>query len=212
MEALFPLVYADKSAEKEIIDITNFKVSGEPNLKGFECVMRPYQTLGIQWLWFLYQHGMSGLLCDDMGLGKTHQAMALIAAMKNTTPSNRFLIICPTSVIFHWQEKLRQYLPNTAVFTFYGANRNIAEFEKGNYSILLTSYGIWRNEKEALEKYDFELAVFDEVQIAKNHQSRLYNSLQGVKAKMRLGLTGTPIENQIRELKALFDLVLRVTC
>lgn len=208
LEALFPLVYADKAAEKEVLKLTSFKLTDEPDLKGLNSALRPYQTLGVRWLWFLYRHGMSGLLCDDMGLGKTHQTMALIAALKNTNPLPKtYLVICPTSVIYHWQEKLQQFLPGMRIFTFHGLNRSLNDFE-GNYDILLTSYGIWRNEQAVLENIEFELAVFDEVQLAKNHQSRLYASLQGAKAKMRLGLTGTPIENQLRELKSLFDLVL----
>jgi SNF2 family DNA or RNA helicase len=208
LEALFPLVYADKDAESQVLSLTSFELSDEPDLKGLCCSLRPYQNIGVQWLWFLYRHGMSGLLCDDMGLGKTHQTMALIAALRNTSVEPvTFLVVCPTSVIYHWQEKLKQFLPHLRICTFHGLNRSMDDFV-GNYDILLTSYGVWRNEKALLEKIQFELAVFDEVQLAKNHQSRLYASLQGVKAKMRLGLTGTPIENQLRELKSLFDLVL----
>ncbi len=209
LEALFPLVYADKEAEKEIVELTSFKLSEEPDLEGLNSSLRPYQLLGVRWLWFLYRHSMSGLLCDDMGLGKTHQTMALITAITNYCrgEKKKFLVICPTSVIYHWQEKLEKFLPKMKVYTFHGLNRSLEGFEQDG-DILLTSYGIWRNEKETLEKMEFELAVFDEVQLAKNHQSRLYASLQSAKAKMRLGLTGTPIENQLRELKALFDLVL----
>ncbi len=208
LEALFPLAYSDKEAEKLILKLTSFQLFEEPELKGLECSLRPYQMLGVRWLWFLYRHGMSGLLCDDMGLGKTHQTMALIAALQNyNSHPVRFLVICPTSVIYHWQEKLQKFLPNSRVCTFHGVNRSMTDFTE-KYDILLTSYGVWRNEKDLLEEVEFELAVFDEVQLAKNHQSRLYASLQGVKAKIRLGLTGTPIENQLRELKALFDLVL----
>lgn len=208
LEALFPLVYASKEAEREVHNLTSFKMGDEPILTDLNSHLRPYQMIGVKWLWFLYRHGMSGLLCDDMGLGKTHQTMALIAAIKNDSSSpSKFLIICPTSVIYHWQEKLEQYLPGFKICTFHGANRSSKELNDP-YDILLTSYGIWRNEQEMLEKIQFDLAVFDEVQLAKNHQSRLYNSLQGVKGRMRLGLTGTPIENQLRELKALFDLVL----
>ncbi|KIC71711.1 putative ATP-dependent helicase YwqA [Neochlamydia sp. TUME1] len=148
-----------------------------------------------------------------MGLGKTHQAMALIAAIINHGEKQKqkgnsyFLIICPTSVIYHWQDKLAQYLPNLRVSTFYGTHRSLDEFQE-HYDILLTSYGVWRIEHQLLSKISFELAIFDEIQIAKNYRSRLYATLAHVNAHMRLGLTGTPIENHLRELKSLFDLVL----
>lgn len=193
--------------------LVDLKPPEEPDLQGLASNLRPYQKLGVDWLWFLYHHGLSGLLCDDMGLGKTHQTMALIAAVFNGKPeeerklAKHILVICPTSVIYHWQEKLEAHLPNARVYTFYGANRTLEGFHQ-EYDILLTSYGISRIESDHLEKIPFELAVFDEVQLAKNHNSRLYATLVSINAKMRLGLTGTPIENHLRELKALFDIVL----
>ena len=199
---------------KQILEeITQFRIPAEPDLTGLASTLRPYQVLGIRWLWFLFQHHLSGLLCDDMGLGKTHQAMALMAAIFNDrakrgeTEPCHFLVVCPTSVIFHWEEKLRQFLPKARICTFHGSDRSMADFHR-QYDILLTSYGIWRNENELLKEVKFELAIFDEIQIAKNYTSRIYASLLNVDARMRLGLTGTPIENRLRELKSLFDIVL----
>lgn len=199
---------------KEILkELTEFRIPQEPNLKGLNSHLRPYQMLGVNWLWFLYEHGLSGLLCDDMGLGKTHQTMALFAAVlnhlkeKGDKDPRHFLVICPTSVIYHWQEKLESFLPGVRVCTFHGSNRSMQDFRQ-QYDVLLTSYGIWRIEAELLNQVPFEVAIFDEIQVAKNHNSRIYSSLLTVQAKMRLGLTGTPIENHLRELKSLFDIVL----
>lgn len=199
---------------KQLLDeLTQFRIPAEPDLTGLSSSLRSYQVLGIRWLWFLYEHELSGLLCDDMGLGKTHQAMALMAAIINKHKQQgdagprHFLVVCPTSVIYHWQEKLQAYLPHMRVCTFHGSQRSLEDFHH-QYDILLTSYGIWRIENELLSQTPFELAIFDEIQIAKNHNSRVYASLNNVKARMRLGLTGTPIENHLRELKSLFDLTL----
>ena len=182
-----------------------------PNLVGLGSELRTYQVSGVHWLWSLYQHRLSGLLCDDMGLGKTHQAMALITSIRNQGSQEKFfsriLIICPTSVIYHWQEKIAQHLPEEKLCTYYGLGRSVEIFEKEG-SILLTSYGLWRRDHEKLRELVFELAIFDEIQIAKTHTSRLYATLLKVKATMRLGMSGTPIENRLRELKALFDIVL----
>lgn len=177
------------------------------NLKGLKSSLRPYQKNGVDWLWFLYQHHLSGLLCDDMGLGKTHQAMALFAAVKNVSKKAYFLVVCPTSVIHHWKEKLQDFFPSLRVCVFHGPNRSLDGFLR-DYDVLLTSFGVLRREKEMLGLIHFDVAVFDEVQLAKNHLSKLYHSLANVQAKMRLGLSGTPLENYLRELKALFDLVL----
>lgn len=198
---------------KLLNELIEFQIPEAPNITGLSCHLRPYQQIGLHWFWFLYHHGLSGLLCDDMGLGKTHQAMALIAALTNYHKqlgegvNRHFLIVCPTSVIYHWQDKLAQFLPELRVCTFYGTNRSLKEFHE-QYDILLTSYGIWRIEHELLSQIPFELAIFDEIQIAKNHNSRLHATLSHANAQMKIGLTGTPIENHLRELKSLFDLVL----
>jgi superfamily II DNA or RNA helicase len=190
---------------KQFIDeLLGGEVSIPPDLKGMGGTLRPYQTLGVHWLWGLYHRHLSGLLCDDMGLGKTHQAMALLVAVRNQQVKTKpFLIICPTSVLYHWEDKLRIYLPQLKICTFHGIGRSL-----GEYDILLTSYGVWRREYEFLSKHMYEVAIFDEIQAAKNPASLLFASLKEVKAKMRLGLTGTPIENRLQDLKALFDLTL----
>ncbi len=168
--------------------------------------LRPYQEVGVKWLWFLYTHRLSGLLSDDMGLGKTHQAMALMASIKAMKNSSKFLVVAPTSVLHHWEDKLKAFFPALKIFTYHGLKRDIKE--AGHQDLILTSYGVLRNEIEHFKNLNFELAVFDEIQLAKNHLSRLHLSLKQIKATTRLGLTGTPIENRLRELKALFDIVL----
>ncbi len=179
------------------------------DISKLKATLRPYQEQGLQWLWFLYCHGLSGLLCDDMGLGKTHQAMALLAAVEGEDPDkkNKYLVVCPTSVIYHWQELLKRFLPGCRVCTYYGLARSLADFDE-NYDLLLTSYGILRTGRESLRGISFEVAVFDEIHIAKNYASQTHKALRGIAARMRLGLSGTPIENRLRELKALIDIAL----
>ncbi len=187
---------ADESSIKLYNELIQFKTPEEPNVGGLVSHLRPYQELGVQWLWFLYSQRLSGLLCDDMGFGKTHQAMALLASVENfflkyaEGHAFHFLIVCPTSVIYHWQDKLESFLPGKRVCTFYGSKRSLEEFSK-NYDILLTSYGVLRNEKELLSKIQFEVAIFDEIQVAKNQFSQVYGSLIEVKATMKLRFNRT---------------------
>ena len=190
-------------------ELENLEVHRSLDISQLKATLRPYQELGVNWLWFLYCHGLSGLLCDDMGLGKTHQTMALLAAVSfdDAERGQKYLVVCPTSVIYHWQELLRKFLPHLRVCTYYGIERSLEHFDS-DYDLLLTSYGILRAGRRVLAPYSFELAIFDEIQIAKNHTSQTHLALREIKAKMRLGLTGTPIENRIRELKSLFDIVL----
>lgn len=197
-----------KKDKKSIVDaLVDFRQTETPTLRSLKSNLRPYQLLAVHWLWFLYQNGLSGLLCDDMGLGKTHQAMGLIDVIHQHEPNAACLIVCPTSVLFHWQEKLHKFLPEIHVHTFYGNTRSLTHFHQTK-GILLTSYGIARNEIEQLSVIPFDLVVMDEIQVAKNHQSRVHNALVSLQGKMRLGMTGTPLENHLRELKALFDLSL----
>ncbi|MCB1106929.1 MAG: DEAD/DEAH box helicase [Chlamydiia bacterium] len=190
-------------------ELDSFETVDTLSLEGLKSTLRPYQEVGVKWLWFLYSYGLSGLLCDDMGLGKTHQAMAILAAAKNTFSEARkkFFVVCPTSVIYHWEDLLAKFLPKMNVVVFYGTQRTLKSF---NYKadILLTSYGTLRSEREELAQFEFDIAIFDEIQIAKNAQSQTHHALSILKAKTKIGLSGTPIENRLIELKALFDIVL----
>jgi SNF2 family DNA or RNA helicase len=194
---------------KLLEELQRFETHRLFDVSRLKAKLRPYQETGLQWLWFLYCHGLSGLLCDDMGLGKTHQTMAILAAISNEDKekANKYLVVCPTSVIYHWQELLKKFLPELRVSTYYGLARSLDHFDE-HYDLLLTSYGILRTGREDLRTITFEVAVFDEIQIAKNSASQTHLALRAIRAKMRLGLTGTPIENRIRELKSLLDVVL----
>ena len=190
-------------------ELSRFESHRHLDVSRLKSTLRPYQELGVQWLWFLYCHGLSGLLCDDMGLGKTHQAMALLAATmhEDLDRTAKYLVVCPTSVIYHWQELLQRFLPDLRVCIYYGLARTLENFET-DYDLLLTSYGILRTGREDLRAFSFEVAIFDEIQIAKNHASQTHLALRSIVSRMRLGMTGTPIENRLRELKSLFDIVL----
>jgi len=187
-----------------------FKAPTEIDLEGLKSHLRLYQKIGVDWLWFLYSYELSGLLCDEMGLGKTHQAMALIAGIKNAQKEKRpkILVVCPTSVIYHWEKLIQNFIPSVKPYIFHGLGREFKAFSEDSYDLLLTSYGIVRTENQALSSFHFDLAIFDELQVAKNEKSLTHKALRNISAKMRLGLTGTPIENRLLELKALFDLVI----
>jgi len=193
---------------KELQQLFSGEAELAPDLTGFLSELRPYQATGLQWLWSLYQHNLGALLCDDMGLGKTHQAMALMSAVTNLHRNikNNFVVVCPTSVIYHWEAQLRRFLPQLPVHTYHGQRRSLEEYD-AHGGVLLTSYGILRSSKGFLKDYTFEVAVFDEAQYAKNPHSHTHAALRAVKARMAVALSGTPIENNLRELKSLFDIV-----
>lgn len=210
LQALEEIEAPDEKKSLELFKyLKEFRAEDTLNLEGLKSRLRPYQEVGSKWLWFLYLHNLSGLLCDEMGLGKTHQAMSLITAALNESSHQckKFLIVCPTSVIYHWEKLLQMFLPKARVLVFYGIQRTLKGFCDRS-DILLTSYGTLRSEKEALSKVEFKIAILDELQTAKNSASQTHKALKGIKAGMKLGLTGTPIENRLQELHALFDIVL----
>ncbi len=176
--------------------------------KGLKTPLRPYQLKGVDWLRFLFENGLAGLLCDEMGLGKTHQAMALMAWIKEKQDVKKpFLVVCPTTVISHWSNKIREHAPRLKTTVYHGGNRDLRKILKKG-EVLLTSYGILRNDIATIRKIHFSLVVFDEIQNLKNRDTLSHKAAGLIRAQMRLGLTGTPIENRLSELKALFDLVL----
>ncbi|HEX6084136.1 MAG TPA: DEAD/DEAH box helicase [Thermoanaerobaculia bacterium] len=174
----------DRSCERVFRLFDEVQADGDappPSSLGLD--LYAYQQTGYQWLWLLQQNGFGGLLCDDMGLGKTHQAMALIAAMRG----QKTLVVCPTSLIDHWKEKLARYVP------------------EGN--VTLTTYGLVRSRFEQFRGQHFDLMVLDEMQTIKNADTATHHALRGIEKRIAVGLTGTPIENHERELKALLDFV-----
>jgi superfamily II DNA or RNA helicase len=177
-----------------------------PELDGMTSPLRPYQKLGVEWLLFLFENGLGGLLCDDMGMGKTHEVMALMLLLrKHMDVKEPFLVICPTTVLSHWRGKILDHTQGLKAAVFHGGQRDLEETLKDN-DVLLTSYGILRNDIEQLKQISFSLAVFDEIQNIKNPETLAYEAARNLKATIKLGLTGTPIENRLAELKALFDL------
>jgi SNF2 family DNA or RNA helicase len=177
-----------------------------PVLKDRITPLRTYQVRGVEWLWFLFENGFGVLLCDDMGLGKTHQVMALMTALQSQIlKGGSFLVVCPTTVISHWQKKITEHAPALNPGVYYGGQRNLDILVK-ECNTVLTSYGILLRDIEQIKQVCFTLAVFDEIQNIKNSATRTYRAAKAVCAQMNLGLTGTPIENTVTELKALMDL------
>jgi superfamily II DNA or RNA helicase len=175
-------------------------------LKGLQSSLRPYQILGLEWLSFLWENRLGGLLCDDMGLGKTHQVMALLVKLRELEKvRGPFLVVCPTTVLSHWVRKIADHTRGFKTVVYYGGGRELTEALKQK-PVLLTTYGILRNDIDSLQEVPFALAVFDEIQNLKNPATQSHQAARQVRAEVKLGLTGTPIENRVGELKALMDL------
>jgi superfamily II DNA or RNA helicase len=176
--------------------------------RGLATPLRPYQLTGVDWLRFLGENRLAGLLCDDMGLGKTLQTIALMVHLREREKvSEPFFVACPTSVVSHWRDQMQQHAPGLKPVVYHGPDRRLPKRLRGG-NVLLTSYGVLRRDAEELAAVPFALAVFDEIQQIKNRATQAWQAASRLSAERKLGLTGTPIENSVTDLKTLFDLIL----
>jgi superfamily II DNA or RNA helicase len=174
---------------------------------GLATPLRPYQQIGVDWLRFLAENRLAGLLCDDMGLGKTLQTMALMISLLEQGGPEPFLVACPTSVVSHWRDQIHKHAPGLNPVIYHGPQRRLP-LRLRPHDVLVTSYGVLRRDAEELSAVPFRLAVFDEIQQIKNRQTQGWQAASHLVAGVRIGLTGTPIENALADLKTLFDLIL----
>ena len=175
----------------------------------FQGELRPYQADGVGWLNFLHENRLGGILADDMGLGKTVQVLALLAHRRELFPGDSpALIVCPASVLPNWRREAARFTPHLKVHTQHGSDRpNDPEALKG-IDILLTTYALlWRDEN-LYARLPLSTAIFDEAQAVKNPRARTHVAAATVTADVKLALTGTPCENHLGDLWALFNLVM----
>ena len=206
----FDKLAGSKKMLDKIREQTEFSVEKEPpTLSATQLNLRQYQKEGYQWLWWLYQNGLSGLLADEMGLGKTHQAMAVMSGVQTTRQDAKFLVICPTTVLDHWQDKIEQFAPKLRPLKYHGSKRqaSLSRIGKEN-STLLSSYGIIMRDIDSLAKIEWDTVILDEAHFVKNIDTATYRAVCMLKAKSRFCLSGTPMENHLGELKAVFDFLL----
>jgi len=176
---------------------------------GFALTLRPYQLEGLAWLQYLRAHDLAGILADDMGLGKTAQALAHLLLEKEAGRLDRpCLVILPTSLIFNWKREAERFAPALRVLSLHGKERAERFDQIAEHDIVLTTYPLlWRDE-EILARQDYHLLILDEAQTVKNAASHAAQVVRKLRARHRLCLTGTPLENHLGELWAQFDFLL----
>ncbi|MBF1661112.1 MAG: DEAD/DEAH box helicase family protein, partial [Rothia mucilaginosa] len=210
-------------------------IAQRPVPAGLQATLRPYQVEGFQWLSFLYEQRLGGILADDMGLGKTVQALALLAHAieEHSTaapgePFAPFLVVAPTSVIANWAAEAERFLPEAKVVTITETTAGktpLAERIAGAH-LVLTSYTLLRMDEDAYTGYARTLGrtvdeftgehsapegwgalLLDEAQFVKNTGTRAWSIARAMPARTKIAMTGTPIENNLMELWALLAIV-----
>ena len=187
---------------KEIFAGFNDIAKKKPKLPQVHAELRSYQKQGFAWLQYLVANKLGGCLADDMGLGKTLQTITLLSAIYANKQERPSLIVMPRSLLFNWQKELQRFAPHLTYYTWYAGERDM-EQARGAH-VIMTTYAMLRNDIQVFKEEHFLLAVLDESQAIKNMQSQLHKAVMLVKADHRLALSGTPIENNLAELYALF--------
>jgi len=182
-----------------IIDRDFSSLPPPPQLK---AELRPYQQSGFQWLAFLEEARWGGILADDMGLGKTVQALAYLQHFSNEHEGVRFLVVCPTTLMYNWEAEIKKFTPGLRHFIHHGAKRSSKASEFNEYEIIITTYGTMRSDIRWLKDVVFDYIILDESQAIKNPQSQVAKASLLLNAKNKLALSGTPVQNNTFDLYA----------
>lgn len=204
---------------KEFIQrLRNFKeLEPMPVPDSFQGTLREYQREGYNWLSFLREYGLAGILADDMGLGKTIQALVLLLShykhSKNGKKRPPSLVVAPTSVVYNWLAEAEKFSPKLSTALFLGRERGelLERMKKGAANlpnVIFTTYGIIRRDYEQLKEVQFDYLILDEAQNIKNPDSVGAVASKSLKALHRVCLSGTPVENRLKELWSLFDFLM----
>lgn len=173
-------------------------------------VLRDYQKIGVKWLYTLYKCDLGGILADEMGLGKSLQTICFIKQVLREKPDSKIMIVCPTSLVYNWKKEFDKFGSELKYVTVFDNKAKrlevINDFDK--YNIFITSYGLIRNDNDEYEDKDFEVCIIDEAQTIKNYQAGMTREIKKIKARTKIALTGTPLENSVLELWSIFDFIM----
>ncbi len=171
---------------------------------GLIAELRPYQRVGLGWMQRLREAGMGGVLADDMGLGKTVQAIAFLCAEHAAGRLDRpSLVVCPASVVGTWQRELSRFAPGLTVGVLHGSDRARDAAELAGQHVVITTYGTLLRDQDMLEAVELHLLIVDEAQVIKNASAKAGAAVRRMRARHRLALSGTPLENHLGELHTL---------
>ncbi|KAK6453745.1 helicase of the Snf2/Rad54 family [Scheffersomyces xylosifermentans] len=212
----------ENDEEEDEVVVTHYKKKGlryikhKPILLADEITLNNYQQVGINWLNLLYQNKLSCILADEMGLGKTCQVIAFMAYLKQTEPSKGpHLVVVPASTIENWLREFNKFCPDIKVQAYYGSVREREdlryELKDVEFDVLVTTYTLASGSSidfKFLKNQNFNIIVYDEGHFLKNSGTERYVRLMRLQAKFRLLLTGTPLQNNLKELVSLLSFML----
>jgi superfamily II DNA or RNA helicase len=170
--------------------------------RALEHILRPYQVAGYHWLNYLSEVGWGGILADDMGLGKTVQALSFLQYYKETYGKLSALVVCPTTLMFNWENEIKKFTPERTYHIHHGGDRTREKDFFKKFDIVITTYGTLRSDIKLLMEIEFDYIILDESQAIKNPQSKVTRAACLLKAKNRLCMSGTPLQNNTFDIFA----------
>lgn len=172
--------------------------------------LRPYQLEGVLWMTSRIQRGCGGVLADEMGLGKTVQSIALTVCVlqERSRGTGPVLVVCPKSLLGNWQAEFERFAPQLKVLSVQGAGRAGALAEIASADVVITSYQLLVRDVAAYQAEKLSLILLDEASFIRNPGTEAAKALRSLKASGRVALTGTPLENGVRDLWSIFQFVL----
>ncbi len=174
--------------------------------KELNAVLRPYQKDGYMWLNYMNKLGFGACLADDMGLGKTVQVLAFLEKMREENKNAKVLLIVPASLVENWRSEAQKFVPSLELFVMHGKTSKILaeELEENNSFLTLTTYGMVTR-IPALQDKKWECIILDEAQAVKNALTKQTKEIKKLNGRMKIAMTGTPVENDLINLWSLFD-------
>ena len=170
-----------------------------------QAQLRDYQVAGFRWMCLLNEMGWGGCLADDMGLGKTLQTLSFLQHVVEQHPDETHLVVCPTSLLYNWENELKKFLPGLDYQLHYGADRVLDEAVFRRAHVIITSYGMVRNDIQHFAQFTFGYVILDESQAIKNPSSQVRKAVMQLRGRNRLALSGTPVQNNTFDLYAQMD-------
>jgi non-specific serine/threonine protein kinase len=169
---------------------------------GLEKVLRPYQVSGYHWLNYLSEVKWGGILADDMGLGKTVQALSFIQHFKNEKGGVLAMVVCPTTLIYNWENEIKKFTPELSYYIHHGPARAREKEKFLSHDVVITTYGTLRSDIKLMVSLQLDYLVLDESQAIKNPLSKVTRAASLLHARNRLCMSGTPLQNNTFDIFA----------
>ena len=188
-----------KEIDKGLSNRQQREVPGDLNAK-----LRNYQVEGFNWLNEIANLKVGGILADEMGLGKTIQIIAFLLSQKG----KKSIVITPTSLIYNWRDEFNKFAPSLKVGIIHGDKKNRVVMMEKDFDVIVTTYGLIKNDYEYYKEKEFDFCIIDEAQNIKNSKAQNTKYVKAIKASCRIALSGTPMENNLMELWSIFDYIM----